>query len=401
MRKKKDQAVPNDFSEPKPVPTEQLYLDPKNPRLVDSEYSVANQDEILKRLWTEFNVSEIVDSIVASKASWKHEPLIVTKEQGKLIIIVVEGNRRLAAVQLLMFPDKSNRIGALGIPSIDEELREDLSRLPVIEKSRRDVWDFIGFKHVNDPQEWDSIAKAQYIARIREDYEVPLSDIAKTIGDRNETVKRLYHGLKVLQQAQQASVFDPRDRYYQRKDFAYSHLWTGLGYEGIRRFLGIREGPRDEKEPVPKKRIPALGDLCRWLYGSRKENIEPLIRSQNPHLRQLDEALRSERGVSALQRGLTLQFAVNAARGDTRLLLDALVGAEQNLREAKGYFSTGYDGQHEIAETISNIHVLASSLQSELQTLNCKHQSLSPNRRTTRRQGRRYSLTTRMKSLTI
>jgi len=244
--------------------------------------------------------------------------------------------------------------------------------LPVIEKPRRDVGDFIGFKHVNGPQEWDSIAKAEYVARVHEDYDVPLPEIADAIGDRNATVIRLYHGLKVLQQAQKARVFDREDRFHQRKDFAYSHLWTGLGYEGIRKFLGISDGSRSEQEPVPPSRMESLGELCLWLYGSNKEHVEPLVKSQNPHLRQLDEALRSKRGISALRQGLSLQQAVNASRGDTRLLLDALIAAEQSLREAKGYFSTGFNGQQEIRETISNVHALASSLQAELQSTSKK-----------------------------
>jgi hypothetical protein len=185
-------------------------------------------------------------------------------------------------------------------------------------------------------------------------------------------VERLYHGLKVLEQAKKAGVFEPVDRFHQRKDFAYSHLWTGLGYEGIRNFLGITNRNRTSREPVPKEKISALGELCRWLYGNNEEKVEPLIKSQNPNLRQLDEALRSTRGISALRRGLQLQQAVNAARGDTRLLLDALIAAEQNLREAKGYFSTGFEGQADVAETIKNIHSLASSLHNDLESSKSK-----------------------------
>jgi hypothetical protein len=170
----------------------------------------------------------------------------------------------------------------------------------------------------------------------------------------------------VLRQAERAGLFDPEDRFYQKKDFAYSHLWTGLGYEGIREFLGIKDGSRSERKPVPKERIKALGELLLWMYGNHKENIQPLIQTQNPHLRQLDEALRSPRGIAALRRNLSLQSALDAARGDERLLLDALVAGEKNLREAKGYFSTGYSGQQEIADTIHNIHSLAVSLQEEL-----------------------------------
>ena len=349
-----------------PIPVGELNLDPKNPRLTGEIYSVADQEKILKRLWNEFNVSEITDSIYASEQFWSHESLIAALEDGKLIVI--EGNRRLAAVQLLLSTQLQKKIGATGVPQISAKLAKSLAMLPVIKKPRNAVWDFIGFKHVNGPQEWDSIAKAEYVARVHEDYDVPLPEIAQAIGDRNATVVRLYHGLKVLQQAQSAHVFDSADRFHQRKDFAYSHLWTGLGYEGVRKFLGISEGSRSERNPVPKPKIPALGELCRWLYGCNKEQIEPLVKSQNPHLRQLDEALRSKRGVSALRQGLSLQQAVNASRGDTRLLLDALIAAEQNLREAKGYFSTGFNGQQEIRETVGNIHSLATSLQAELQT---------------------------------
>ncbi|HEX3142476.1 MAG TPA: hypothetical protein VHQ64_00765 [Pyrinomonadaceae bacterium] len=352
------------MAEPQPIPTRDLFLDHKNPRLTGSDFSVTDQDPILARLWSEFNVAEIVDSIVANNEFWQHEPLIAAKENGKLI--VVEGNRRLAAVQLLLSRERQRKVGATGIPEISRELEEHLSVLPVIQSTRSNVWEFIGFKHVKGPQEWDSIAKAEYIARVHEEYNIPLIEIAKAIGDRNATVERLYHGLKVLHQAQTAGVFDPADRFYQRRDFAYSHLWTGLGYDGIRNFLGLKDGAKDNPKPVAKNKIQSLGELCLWMYGSHKENIEPLIKSQNPHLRQLDEALRSPRGIAALQRGLSLQVAVNSARGDTRLLLDALVAAEQNLRDAKAYFSTGFKGQQEIADTVTNINSLASSLQKEL-----------------------------------
>ena len=358
---KKTQIV---LPDPEMMKTKDLSLDPLNPRLTDSEFSVRDQDKILKRLWTEFNVAEIVDSIIASNAFWKHEPLVAVEEKGALLVI--EGNRRLAAVKLLLSEEKQRAIGASAIPAISPELKNDLEHLPVILRTRRGVWDFIGYKHVKGPQEWDSIAKAEYISRIHEQYGVSLDQIAKAIGDRNATVERLYHGLKVLRQAEDAGVFNAEDRYYQKRDFAYSHLWTGLGYEGIREFLGLKNRSRSERKPVRNEKVEALGELLLWMYGSKKEDVQPLVQTQNPHLRQLDEALRSPRGIAALRRNFSLQAAVDAARGDSRLLLDALVASEKNLREAKGYFSTGYSGQQEVSDTIDNVHSLAVSLQEEL-----------------------------------
>ena len=140
---------------------------------------------------------------------------------------------------------------------------------------RREVWDFIGFKHVNGPQEWDSIAKEQDVVLIDDADDIPLDGMARAIGDRNDTVLRLYHGLKVLHEAEETGVFDREDRFYQRKAFPYSHLWTGLGYEGIKNSWGIKDWARTKAKPVPRNKVPELGQVCRWLYGSHKDKIEP------------------------------------------------------------------------------------------------------------------------------
>ena len=100
------------------------------------------------------------------------------------------------------------------------------------------------------------------------------------------------------------------------------------------------------------------------MYGN--ESTPPLIRSQNPDLRILDEALRSPKGQAALERGLPLQAAYKASRGDTSLLREAMVAAEQNLREAKGYVTTGYEGQSDILETAENAEALVNSLLDEM-----------------------------------
>src|SRR5205807_2190208 len=84
---KSRKTTPKSMAEPEPARTINLFLDPKNPRLTGSDFSVSDQDPILKRLWSEFNVAEIVDSIVANGEFWQHEPLIAAKEHGKLIVV--------------------------------------------------------------------------------------------------------------------------------------------------------------------------------------------------------------------------------------------------------------------------------------------------------------------------
>lgn len=341
-----------------PIEVERLFLDPHNPRLADRHYRLEDQTEILRVLWRERAVNELVDSIAAS-SFWPHEVLFATEESSKLVVI--EGNRRLAAVKLLLNSTMAAEIGASSaIPKLSAEAKDKLKTLPVVICERRDVWEFIGFKHVNGPQDWDSIAKAEYIARVRNDYKVSLEEIGRTIGDRHDTVKRLYRGLMVLEQAERTGLFNRDDRYTTR--FAYSHLWTGLGFKGFQDYLGLSPDSGFKPNPVPKSKLDRLKELLVWLYGSKSEGAEPLIKSQNPDLRELDEVLRSQDGVAALRTGLPLKTSLKLSRGDQRLLRESLVAAESFLREAKGMVVTGYSAGSDLLKRAENLVKLADSI---------------------------------------
>lgn len=344
------------------VSPEKLLFDPESPRVARFDFKLKDQTAILRALWKHHSISGLIESIVTLRTFWKHEPLIVVSYAGKRI--VADGNRRLAAVKLLLSRELQRAIGAEGIPSIDDSLRAEISLLPIVEKSRREASELIAVKQLKPSQEWDSLSKAEYIARIHQRHKISLDQLARGVGDRNETIVRLYHGYCVLQQARAAGVFTPDERWNKRGLFAFSHLWVGLGYTGIQRYLGIKASEKGKPNPVARDRLSRLGKLCLWLYGN--ETTQPLIRSQNPDLRILDEALRSPRGQAALERGLPLQAAYKASRGDTSLLREGLLAAQQNLREAKGYVTTGYEGQTDIFETAENVEALASSLLDEM-----------------------------------
>lgn len=379
MTTRQTQSTTGSLPAPKKLPVSDLYVDAQNPRLAGLELTVDQQDEIIKNLWQDRAVNELVDSI-ATSGYWEHEELFAIKEKGKLVVI--EGNRRLAAVKLLLDPGLRTRIGASGIPDLSAAEKDKLKHLPVIECTRKEVWQYIGFKHVNGPQDWDSIAKAQYIARVYNDYNVPLEEIARTIGDRHDTVRRLYRGLMVLQQAEETGVFDREDRYNTR--FAYSHLWTGLGYAGIQEFLGLTAEKGFKPNPVAKGKLDNLGELCLWLYGSKEQNKPPLIRSQNPDLRNLDEVFRSEDGLAALRGGLPLETSLKASRGDERLLLEAMVMAEQKLKEARGLVLTGYHGNPELLGKAETISIIADGIHEEMKE---KHASAGGKGSKTRKRG--------------
>jgi hypothetical protein len=343
-----------------------LLLDPLNPRLADFGLSQnATQDEIAGVLWSKMAVDELALSI-AENGFYEHEPLYAVKEKGKSYVI--EGNRRLAAVKLLTDDGLRNRLKIAGVPEISASAKRKLDSLPVIYCKRGDVWAYLGFKHINGPQAWDSYAKAHYVAWVNNEVGIDLDEISRRIGDKHSTVARLYDALMVLEQAEESGVFSREDRY--REHFSFSHLTTGLGYTGIQSFLGLPKGDRTigKRKPVPKDHERQLGEFLGWLYGSRSEAVAPIVQSQNPDLRRLDEVLKNKQAVAALRTGLPLSVSLEISKGDERVFRESIVEAKQNLQKARGTQLTGYDGNQDLFQTAEAILELANALVAEMNT---------------------------------
>ena len=88
----------------------------------------------------------------------------------------------------------------------------------------------------------------------------------------------------ILDQAREAKFTTLKDR-YPGKRFAFSHLYTALTRPGYREFLGLDDEWRvnDPKpNPVPKKNLENLQKCLVWLYGSKPDDIKPVIRPKIP-----------------------------------------------------------------------------------------------------------------------
>ena len=196
-----------DTEEIKMMKVSDLVFDLKNPRLVEFDLTDnSTEDEVLQILWEAMDVREVMLSIAAS-GFFRHEPLIVAEEDGKNVVI--EGNRRLAAVRILLKPALAEPLKA-DIPVITAEAKAALAELPTVLGTRYDAWRYLGFKHVNGPAKWSSYAKSQYIADVHRNFNIRLEDIARQIGDTHKTVQRLYRGLMVIEQAERMKDFQPR-----------------------------------------------------------------------------------------------------------------------------------------------------------------------------------------------
>jgi len=337
--------------------TDKLFLDHKNPRLAGQD-GATDQTSLMKKLWTEGALDEIALSI-SKNGFFPEEQLFVVVEDGKHI--VVEGNRRLATVKILRDDALRNKLRATDLPILTEAKKNALSELPIsIYPDRKSLWAYVGFRHVNGPMTWDSWAKAQYIAQVHNDFHIPLEEIAESIGDKNSTVARLYRGLMVLNQATEKAGFKVEDR--TKSHLSFSHLYTGLDYAGFQKHLGISE----TSHQVDKKHLTNLKELMVWLYGDKTEDTLPIIRSQNPDLKRLDDVLKEKRALDALRSGLGLDVSHQISLGDEVRFREALARIKYDLQQAKGLLLQGYSGESDLLETAKIIENLAESLVQEM-----------------------------------
>lgn len=351
------------------LPVLDLNFDRQNPRLVGYGIRPNTPDEeVIKTLWQEMAVDEVAMSIVAS-GYWQQEPLIVTKENGKWVVI--EGNRRLAAVRALLDPKLAQMVGTPLGNDLKPEVEATLKNLPVIKSTREDSWRYLGFRHVNGPARWSSYAKAEYIRFVHEEYEIPLEEIASQIGDRHRTVRRLYRALMVLRQASRAKVYSLDDR--TRKNLPFSHLYTALDYEGFQSFLQLKPEEDETDSPVPKDRQPQLGQVLVWLFGNKKDGKPAIIEKQNPDVGRLDKVLRSDEACRALERGTSLYDAFILADPAKDRLRAHLLDAKSKLQAALGVVSEGFDGEEDIVKTAGTVANLADKVYDELEN---KYQSV-------------------------
>lgn len=340
-----------------------LVFDDQNPRLVEFGVAGYSEDQLINLLWREMAVEELVMSILAL-GFFEHEPLYVMKrDDGKLVVL--EGNRRLAAIRSILNPsvvkgDKMRKYEERITPEIEDKLE---NKIPVIIlNNRQESWRLLGFKHVNGPAKWGSYAKAKYVVDIHRNFGISLEQIAEQIGDTNMTVRKLYQGYMVIEQAEKFAEFSIDDIKTPR--LYYSHLYTALGYEKFRLFLGIT-ADGDMEAPVPQEKYHSLQEVMDWIYGSKKRGIEQCVKTQNPDLRRFVDVLGNELSVAALRTGSSLDTAFDLTIEDNEALRDALAKARLALDKAASKVGS-FGGDEGLVRQAGTVFKLAQSVYDHL-----------------------------------
>ncbi|MBC8492289.1 MAG: hypothetical protein H8D43_00785 [Chloroflexi bacterium] len=250
---------------------DELHLDPKNPRL--GRHNIARdltQEEVLElmRTWT---LDELALSYLENGGFWTHEAMLVVEEElyGEPRLVVVEGNRRLAALKYL-YDAYEGRPASRKWETISQSAEHppDLfSRVPyILVDSREDVQAFLGFRHVTGIKQWDADEKAGFIAKLIDEQGLTYKQVMRKIGSKTPTVRQHYIAYRLLLQIEDSvEGFDP-----ELADGRFTILYMSVQTEGARQYLQIdmMADPQTAKRPVPEDHLENLPNLARWLFGA-------------------------------------------------------------------------------------------------------------------------------------
>lgn len=144
-------------------PVTSLHLDSKNPRL-GRETSARAPREIIQYLFEHDKALDVAKSI-AARGYFPNEPLLAIRENNQLV--VVEGNRRLAALKALREPGLLNGPHQRQLERLARQIEDplDISHVPVtLAPSRRATDRQIAGRHVGTPiLAWQAENRASFI----------------------------------------------------------------------------------------------------------------------------------------------------------------------------------------------------------------------------------------------
>jgi hypothetical protein len=304
----------------------QLLLDPNNYRFHDlpsykrvaqrerySESGVQERALQLLQSTESFELPALKDSILTN-GFVPIEQIVVEKfeekttEDGLPLCLVIEGNRRVASVKLLLQDQ------AAGAANITANVLTSLQKLPVVEivgsKSERESYrhTLMAIRHISGIREWGPYQQAKLVVELY-DTEHAFGPVAQRIGISAREVARRYRASKALQQMEEDDEFGeyaaPR---------LYSFFHEAVSQPKVREWLQFSDQTYKAEDAEAKRAFYEL--LSPRTIDD--ETFPPKLQNANRQVRQLKDIVDKKVPLKILiDPEKTFDDAVKAAEDET------------------------------------------------------------------------------------
>ncbi len=302
----------NDELTEQTISIDSLYLDPNNPRFWDQQSrrqipdTRATEETIQRRVEQSIrrhDIEELQFSILRNGFLPLDRIVVRPLESHDDKFVVVEGNRRLAALKLLR---ERIREGLVAEENISEEYlsnlldqTKELSVLVYNGSYSNDIsWIFQGIRHIGGIRQWEPAQRAKLVADQFDNGSSTFTETGQKFGLSARAVGRLYRSYKALEQMRADDEYGKkaRNNYFSLFEEAYRNAdvrkwlnWDEEEYhfqhlENLRMFYAwICQDEEDEPEQRRRihnpKQVKCLGTL---IAGDHQALISKVDRHEVP-----------------------------------------------------------------------------------------------------------------------
>jgi len=333
----------------KRIALNKLRFDLNNPRYGRRAGEATTEDKALDMIASDFLVDDLLSSI-ATNGFFEGEPLIVkSRKDGDFTVL--EGNRRLSALLILGDDPRAanqKKRGEIFREKLALNHHEAPTDVPVVTvddtEAAKQALAYLGTKHIVGARQWDSYAKARWMADMRDKTEMPLTQIKEMIGDTSGLVDRMLEGYYLVEQLREAGRFDAGQSYVRGRgsnpEFPFSWVYSVLNLSGVRKFLHLEEKDDPTVNPVSEEHLEDAGDLMEMMFGNRQRQKRPVI-DESRDLGDLSKALLNSEKSARLRDGIVLKVVEEESKPLTERLSQLVSEAINRLAAANGILSRG------------------------------------------------------------
>lgn len=307
-----------------------LDFDPENPRFLDVMGMADGDEKAIRRMLEEENLEELVGSI-GNQGFFPGEPLLIAPNphhNGRFIVI--EGNRRLAALRVLVGLIPKEKLTASLADLVAHATHKPTEVDCFKFEKRRDVLKYLGFRHISGPRRWEPLSKARYLADLiknfyeDEEQDAQLRAVAKDIGSRRDYVAQLLTTLNLYDRAKGQNFYDLQR--VREEDISFSLLSTALSYTNILNYLKL---PSREVVDVSSVDDAHAKELFSWMFA--QDQSGETVLGESRRLKTLAAVLGSDRATSELQDKSNLEQAYLFSDGPNEAFNTTLATADGTI----------------------------------------------------------------------
>ena len=312
-----------------------LLLDDDNPRWAGT-LSGWSQPALLRAHHRRGDLGDLLRSL-HRQGFCPAEPLLGVRTDAG--IVIVDGNRRLAALQTLVSAEKAWSVSDIypadRLPAADPADAARLGRVPVL--LYRDRRDIAGnrMRHMRGGRQWTIFAKARQAHADLHAGDSP-TDLARAGGVKRTTVWKWLTALYLLEQGNAASDAEWTEAAHGQ---GFASLCSILGHRSVREHLGLAHPDPDNPQPPPRNPVPAacvpnLPGFMEDLFGPAPGDALQSKAGTSRDRERLAEVYASPEALARMRAGDSLDDAHAAVAGEAAALKHTVQEGIEHLERA-------------------------------------------------------------------